>query len=117
MNLKRESARVDILGESQKITAINESGNPLRERNKRKERGKMSEGLLRLETVARGLGFIRIADSGNEVIRWERVEKYLAQLGIPTCGHDDFIPEKGYFSTTGTGFAQLENTGTEKFCR
>ena len=25
---------------------------------------------LRLDTVARGLGFTRVAESGNEVIRW-----------------------------------------------
>lgn len=28
---------------------------------------------LRLETAARGLGFTRIASSGNEVVRWETV--------------------------------------------
>lgn len=32
---------------------------------------------LNLEQVARGLGFVRIAASGNEVIRWERVKGYL----------------------------------------
>ena len=47
---------------------------------------------LKLETVARGLGFTRIADSGNEVVRWERVEKYLSEFGVPTCGHDVFSP-------------------------
>lgn len=52
---------------------------------------------LKLETVARGLGFTRIADSGNEVIRWERVEGYLRDLGVPTCGHDDFIPESVFY--------------------
>ena len=48
---------------------------------------------LRLENVARGLGFTRIAASGNEVIMWSRVEKYLEDLGVHTCAHDDFIPE------------------------
>lgn len=52
---------------------------------------------MKLETVARGLGFTRIADSGNEVIRWERVEGYLRDLGVPTCGHDDFIPESVFY--------------------
>lgn len=52
---------------------------------------------MKLETVARGLGFTRIADSGNEVIRWERVEGYLRDLGVPTCGHDDFIPENIFY--------------------
>lgn len=52
---------------------------------------------LKLETVARGLGFTRIADSGNEIVRWDRVSKYLSDLGVPTCGHDDFIPENIFY--------------------
>lgn len=52
---------------------------------------------LRLETVARGLGFTRIAESGNEVVRWERVDGYLRDLGVPTCGHDAFIPENIFY--------------------
>lgn len=52
---------------------------------------------LKLETVARGLGFTRIADSGNKVVRWERVEKYLSEFGVPTCGHDGFIPENIFY--------------------
>lgn len=47
--------------------------------------------------MARGLGFTRIAASGNEVIRWERVDGYLGDLGVPTCGHDDFIPENIFY--------------------
>lgn len=52
---------------------------------------------LNLETVARGLGFTRIATSGNEVVRWERVEGYLKELGVPTCGHDAYIPENIFY--------------------
>ncbi len=52
---------------------------------------------LKLENVARGLGFTRIASSGNQVIRWERIEGYLSELGVPTCGHDDFIPENIFY--------------------
>lgn len=52
---------------------------------------------LKLETVARGLGFTRIADSGNEVVRWERVDGYLRDFGMPTCGHDTFIPENIFY--------------------
>lgn len=52
---------------------------------------------LKLEAVARGLGFTRTADSGNEVVRWERVWKYLSELGVPTCGHDGFIPENVFY--------------------
>lgn len=47
---------------------------------------------IRLEDAARGLGFTQIANSGNEVVRWERVRKYLAELGIPTSG-DGNLPE------------------------
>lgn len=47
---------------------------------------------LKLETVARGLGFTRTAASGNEVIRWERVYGYLKELGVPTSGHEDSQP-------------------------
>ena len=52
---------------------------------------------LKLETVARGLGFTQTAASGNEVVRWERVRKYLAELGVPTCGDDGFIPENVFY--------------------
>lgn len=52
---------------------------------------------LELETVARGLGFTQIAASGNEVVRWERVRRYLSELGIPTCGDGDFIPENIFY--------------------
>ncbi|MCM1441883.1 MAG: transporter [Roseburia sp.] len=63
---------------------------------------------LKLETVARGLGFTQIAASGNEVVRWERVRKYLEELGVPTHGDGkskpvgkeglpEFIPENIFY--------------------
>ena len=52
---------------------------------------------LKLEAVAKGLGFTQIAKSGNEVVRWERVNKYLKELGVPTCGDDGFIPENIFY--------------------
>ena len=66
---------------------------------------------LNLEDVSRGLGFTRIATSGNEVIRWERVRKYLQELNVPTSGHDvntcvdgqgrenlpEFVPENIFY--------------------
>lgn len=52
---------------------------------------------LKLEAVARGLGFTRIADSGNEVVMWSRVGKYLKDLGVHTCVHDGFIPENVFY--------------------
>ena len=74
---------------------------------------------LKLETVARGLGFIRIADSGNEVVRWERVRKYLSEIGaMPTSGHDiptsgdgDFIPENIFYRLA----MKAKNETAEKF--
>ena len=52
-----------------------------------------NESYVSIEDVARFCGWTKIANSGNEVIRWDRVEKYLKELGVPTCGHGDFIPE------------------------
>lgn len=52
---------------------------------------------LNIEDVARGLGFTRIAESGNEVVRWERVYGYLNDMGVPTCGHGGFIPENVFY--------------------
>lgn len=52
---------------------------------------------LKLETVARGLGFTRIANSGNEVVMWSRVDKYLKDLGVHTSVHDGFIPESTFY--------------------
>ena len=37
--------------------------------------------------------FTPVATSGDEVMRWERVEGYLKELGVPTCGHDAYVPE------------------------
>lgn len=53
---------------------------------------------LNLEDVSRGLGFTQTAASGNEVVRWERVNKYLAELKfIPTSGYDQYIPENIFY--------------------
>lgn len=50
------------------------------------------------ETAAIGLGISQIAKSGNEVVRWERVNRY---LGIPTSGdaieRGDFITEPQFY--------------------
>lgn len=52
---------------------------------------------LNLEDVSRGLGFTQKAASGNEVVRWERVNKYLSELRfIPTSG-DGYIPENIFY--------------------
>lgn len=52
---------------------------------------------LRLETVARGLGFIQ-EKNGIEYVRWDRVEGYLSEIGFPhKWGKDDFIPENVFY--------------------
>lgn len=66
---------------------------------------------LNLEQVARGLGFVRIAASGNEVIRWERVKGYLESFGVPTSGHGGFIPENIFFRLA----MKAKNEVAEKF--
>lgn len=50
------------------------------------------ESLFNVGSVARSLGITRIATSGNEVIRWERVNKYLGE-SCPQVGTGDFISE------------------------
>ncbi|PQG45804.1 DNA-binding protein [Enterococcus faecium] len=50
------------------------------------------EALFNAEKVAKSLGITQIAKSGNEVVRWERVNKYL-KLSSPQVGMGDFISE------------------------
>lgn len=55
---------------------------------------------LKLETVARGLGFTEIAASGNECVRWRTVRKYLDDLGVATSCDGrltDYIPENIFY--------------------
>lgn len=66
---------------------------------------------LKLETVARGLGFTRTATSGNEVVMWNRVEGYLKDLGVHTSVHDDFIPENIFYRLA----MKARNETVEKF--
>lgn len=43
---------------------------------------------LNLEDVAKGLGIVTKAASGNLVVRWTRILNYLTELGVATSGHD-----------------------------
>ena len=53
---------------------------------------------LNAEDSARGLGWTRVATSGNEVIRWDRVNKYISEYGsYPQVGTNDFIPESLFY--------------------
>lgn len=74
---------------------------------------------LKLEDVARGLGFTTIAASGNEVIRWGTVHKYLTELGVATsCNGSDYrskcpeyIPENVFYRLA----MKAKNETAEKF--
>lgn len=56
---------------------------------------------LKLETVARGLGFTTTQTvKGKEYtnIRWGRIDEYLEEIGFATCGkRPDFIPENIFY--------------------
>lgn len=66
---------------------------------------------LKLETVARGLGFTDKKD-GIEYIRWARVEKYLSELNFATSGErPDFIPENIFYRLA----MKARNEAAEKF--
>ena len=66
---------------------------------------------LKLETVARGLGFTD-NKSGVEYVRWQRVEKYLEELNFSTCGErPDFIPENIFYRLA----MKAKNETAEKF--
>lgn len=70
---------------------------------------------LKLEDVARGLGFTQTQNkNGTEYtsIRWERVEQYLAEFGFPhKWGKDDFIPENVFYRLA----MKAKNETAEKF--
>lgn len=67
---------------------------------------------LRLEDVARGLGFTKKADSGNEVVNWTRVRQYLADLGVvQKCTTVDYIPENVFYRLA----MKAKNETAEKF--
>lgn len=58
----------------------------------------MGTAYLNLEAVARGLGFVKKADSGNEVVNWTRVRGYLSDLGVEQkCTTGDYIPENIFY--------------------
>ena len=60
---------------------------------------------LNLEQCARGLGFTTVAKSGNEVVRWNTVHKYMEDLSVATSCNDGsyqdrcpkFIPENIFY--------------------
>lgn len=66
---------------------------------------------LRLEDVARGLGFTDFKN-GVEYVRWARVDKYLAEFGFATSGErPEFIPENAFYRLA----MKANNPVAEKF--
>lgn len=66
---------------------------------------------LKLENVARGLGFVQ-EKNGIEYVRWETVQNYLSDLGFPKkLGKDDFIPENIFYRLA----MKAKNETAEKF--
>lgn len=66
---------------------------------------------LKLETVARGLGFTQ-EKKGVEYVRWETVTKYLEELNFPNkLGKDSFIPENIFYRLA----MKAKNEAAEKF--
>lgn len=66
---------------------------------------------LKLETVAKGLGFVDNRD-GVEYVRWARVDKYLKELNFATSGERcDFIPENIFYRLA----MKAKNETAEKF--
>lgn len=70
---------------------------------------------LRLENVARGLGFTQTQKkNGVEYIsiRWETINRYLEDIGFPNkLGKDDFIPENIFYRLA----MKAKNETAEKF--
>ncbi len=65
---------------------------------------------LKLETVARGLGFTQ-EKNGVEYVKWERVESYLEELGFPhKWGKNDFIPENIFYRLAMKGRSKAAET-------
>ena len=52
---------------------------------------------LRLEAVARGLGFTEVKE-GKEYVMWRRIDRYLSDFGFGTSAErPDFIPENIFY--------------------
>lgn len=70
---------------------------------------------LKLEAVARGLGFTTTQTvSGREYtnVRWNRVDEYLTEIGFATCGkRPEFIPENIFYRLA----MKAKNEAAERF--
>lgn len=69
------------------------------------------EVLFDAENVARCLGFTTVAKSGNETIRWSRVNSYLGKMISQDVAKGDFIPESAVYKLA----FKANNEVAEKF--
>lgn len=66
---------------------------------------------LKLETVARGLGFVDTS-KGTEYVRWNTVRQYLSEIGFSQeVAKTDFIPENIFYRLA----MKAKNEAAEKF--
>lgn len=65
---------------------------------------------LKLESVARGLGFTQ-TKNGAEYVRWDTVSKYLSEVNSQQVGKNDFIPENIFYRLA----MKAKNEAAEKF--
>lgn len=64
------------------------------------------------EDTAIGFGWTTVAKSGNEVVRWARVNEYCKEIGFPNkLGKDDYIPESLFYRLG----MKASNARAEKF--
>ena len=50
------------------------------------------------EDTARGFGWTTVAKSGNEVVRWARINEYCKEIGFfQQVGRDDYLPESLFY--------------------
>lgn len=83
-------------------------------------RGYNNDGMvmLNLEDVARGLGFTRTANSGNEVVMWSRVEGYLKEMSCTDVCTDrkGFIPENTFYKLAFKASNEIARVFQDKVC-
>lgn len=66
---------------------------------------------LKLDAVARGLGFVQVKNE-TEYVRWETVNNYLEEFGFPNkLGKDAFIPENVFYRLA----MKAKNEAAERF--
>lgn len=67
---------------------------------------------LNLETVARGLGFTDNSKGDTAYVKWDRVRKYLVEIGFsPEVSKDSYIPENIFYRLA----MKAKNETAEKF--